>query len=60
MTKLPSVTIESMFLSNLFFNFRGEADEMGTKDVAKEFISLCGLEDQVTVEELVADFRSRE
>jgi hypothetical protein len=57
MTKLPSVTIEALCLSDLFFNYHpgdvGE-DEMGTHAAAKDFIDLAGLE------ELVADFKARE
>lgn len=60
MTKLPSVTIEPLHFSDLFFNFRNEEGEFGTLEVANEFIQLCGLEEQVSPDDLVKDFNSRE
>lgn len=60
MSKLPSVTVESLFLSDLFFNYRSTDNEYGTEDAASEFIALAGLEGQVKVINLVEDFRSRQ
>ncbi len=60
MTKLPSVTVEALFLSDGFFNYRSTDNEFGTEDAASEFIALFGLEGQVKIEELMEDFRSRQ
>ncbi len=60
MTKLPTVTVEALFLSDLFFNYTSTDREMGTEDAAAEFIAYFGLEGQVGIRELVEDFRSRQ
>ncbi len=60
MTKLPSVTVQALFLSDGFFNYRSTDNEFGTEDAAAEFIALFGLEGQVKVLDLIEDYRSRQ
>jgi hypothetical protein len=57
---LPTVTVEALFLSDGFFNYRSTDNEFGTEDAAAEFIALFGLEGQVGVRDLVEDFAGRQ
>ncbi len=59
MTKLPTVTVDAIFLSDLFFNYVSTDRERGSEDAAAEFISYYGLENQVKVIQLIQDFAER-
>ncbi len=59
MTKLPTVNLPAVNLSNMFYHYSTSDGECGTFRAAREMMDLFDLSGHVTADALVQDFLDR-